>query len=186
MDLFSEQHRTKFATNFTHSELVKIAYRWLVKTKRCGVAFRELKTYCSNGECPDAIGFNGWSYSCLVEVKVSRADFLSDAKKKFRREPKNGMGTERFYMCPAGLIEIKDLPHGWGLIYVSLDGKARLVHTHGEIVTVGRTSRFVAFNFEKNVKAEHELMYSALRRLYIKGHIESIYDKKYVNDYKEF
>jgi hypothetical protein len=50
----------------------------------------------------------------LVEVKVSRADFLRDAKKTHRHTG-CGMGQERWYLAPPGILRAADLPEGWGL-----------------------------------------------------------------------
>lgn len=69
----------------THSELIEIGYRWLLKHTSCGVAFKELRAICPNGEIPDVIGFGGFGHSVLIEVKISRADFLADKKKIFRQ-----------------------------------------------------------------------------------------------------
>lgn len=168
-----------------HSDLIPVAYKWVLKNASCGCAFKEL--YSLNSEYCDVIGFGSGGFSVLVEVKVSRSDFLADKKKSFRKNPSQGMGTERYYCCPAGLIKIEELPVGWGLIYVS-NGKAKLVHrpiqdysfeAHGKIYQSNRT-----YQHEKNIKAEHGLMYSALRRLHIKGHIECIYDKNYNYNHK--
>jgi hypothetical protein len=156
----------------THKDLVGIAYNWVLKNTRCGVAFRELVTCNNVGECPDVIGFGYFGFSILIECKISRSDFCKDKNKRFRKMPRYGMGSQRFYCCPTGLLKVEDLPDGWGLIYVSENGKARCIHNpyKGKI-----TERHE--ELEKNIKAEHELMYSALRRLEIKGHIEEVYSQ---------
>lgn len=160
----------------THKDLIPIAYRWVLKAGRCGVAFKELNSTACNGEYPDVIGMRAWGQSVLIEVKVSRSDFLCDKKKDFRKNPEKGMGDYRFYCCPAGLIKPADLPVNWGLIWVNPQGKARCI--------VNPYSKSLDGNIwnnphVKNWQAEHGLMYSALRRLHIKGHIDSIYDKQY-------
>jgi len=166
----------------THKDLIKPAYDWVLKRGSCGVAFKELNTTCSNGEYPDVIGFGAWGHSVLVEVKVSRADFLSDKKKFFRKNPEQGMGRYRYYCCPKGLIKIEDLPEGWGLIYVNEKLKATCVYSPYSKNPEGNIREN---GFNQNMKAEHGLMYSALRRLHIKGHIECIYDKDYNGIYKK-
>ena len=55
----------------------------------------------------------------LVECKVSRSDFLADRDKPFRQNPGMGIGCERFYLAPRGLIRIEQLPSSWGLLEVS-------------------------------------------------------------------
>jgi len=84
----------------THDEGCEIAYKWLLNTRNCGFAFKELTAATLYGEIPDAIGFRGWGESILIEVKTSRADFLKDKNKRFRKEPEKGMGTYRFYITP--------------------------------------------------------------------------------------
>lgn len=62
--------------------------------------------------------------SFLIETKISRSDFLADAKKDFRINPENGVGMYRYYACPEGLISVEELPDKWGLIYVP-EGRAK-------------------------------------------------------------
>lgn len=175
-----------FEVKYKHSDLIPIAYRWVLKNAACGCAFKELNSIA--GEYADVIGFGSGGHSVLVEVKVSRSDFLADKKKPFRKNPSMGMGSERYYCCPNGMIKPTELPEGWGLIYVT-NGKAKLVHrplveypfeAHGKTYYTKRN-----FKHEKNILAEHTLMYSALRRLHIKGHIECIYDKQYNYNHKD-
>lgn len=160
----------------THKEVVQIAYQWVLKSGGCGVAFKELNSLACNGEYPDVLGVMGWGKSVLIEVKVSRSDFCADKKKSFRKNPELGMGTFRYYCCPEGLIKPTELPDGWGLIYVNIKGKAKCVFNPYNRInpTNGRHP-----GFKQNLQAEHGLMYSALRRLHLKGHIETIYDKQY-------
>ena len=54
----------------------------------------------------------------LVECKVSRADFLADREKPFRQKPESGVGCERYYLAPRGLIRLQELRPGWGLLEV--------------------------------------------------------------------
>ena len=154
---------------FTHKELVQVAYRWVLKNASCGVAFKELVS-ASTSEIADVIGFGSGGHSVLVEVKVSRADFLCDKKKPFRVRPELGMGSQRWYCCPEGMIKVSELPEMWGLIYVNEKGKAVVAH-HPYL------GRFLSrFRFEKNKTAELSIMYSALRRLQVRGRIEEIYE----------
>lgn len=89
-------------TKITHKQAVQIAYRWVLKNASCGFALKELVTSNDTGEQPDVIGFGSSNHSVLIEVKISRADFLSDKKKKFRVNPEKGMGSRRYYCCPEG------------------------------------------------------------------------------------
>lgn len=89
---------------------------WL-RRYRCGVVLSEQA--CISGEMPDAIGWKKACHSVLVESKVSRGDFLADRDKPFRQKPELGVGCERYYLAPRGLIRIEELPTGWGLLEVS-------------------------------------------------------------------
>lgn len=160
-----------------HKKLVDAAYRWVLKNGSCGVAFKELKTLSSYEE-PDVIGFGAWGHSVLIECKASRSDFFADRKKSFRKDPSKGMGTRRFYCCPTGLLKKEDLPEGWGLIYVNEKLKATCVFKP-LISNPDYPSHSIPFSHNKNIKAEHGLMYSALRRLHIRGRIDEIYSMEF-------
>lgn len=98
-----------------HADLVSRAVRWL-RSNGCRVTLCDpFRANVQYGEQPDAIGWRD-GLSILVEVKVSRADFLRDSKKRFRANPELGMGDWRFYLAPAGLISVDELPRGWGLL----------------------------------------------------------------------
>lgn len=96
-----------------HVALVEKGIAWL-RSYGCGVILSEQAA--ASGEMPDAIGWKRACHSVLVECKVSRADFLVDRDKPFRRKPQAGMGCERFYLAPAGLVKAEELPAGWGLL----------------------------------------------------------------------
>ena len=97
----------------THERLVNAAVAWL-RRYRCGIVLSEQS--CASGETPDAIGWKRGCHSVLIECKISRADFLTDREKPFRRKPQSGMGCERFYLARAGMIVPEELPDGWGLL----------------------------------------------------------------------
>ena len=154
----------------THPELVKLAEKWLLK--KCGFAFRDLST--DSFETPDAIGFKGGVFTILIECKVSRSDFFSDKKKSFRIRPETGMGAYRYYMCPKGLIKPEELPEKWGLLYVNEKGKIRQkVGPKGNIWSANMEWLFL----KRNTRNEMSMMYSALRRLKLRGVMNLIYDK---------
>lgn len=100
----------------THAQLVNLAVDWL-RRYRCGVVLSEQA--CASGEVPDAIGWKGKCRSVVVECKVSRADFLADRAKPFRQNCELALGCERFYLVPAGLVAVEELPPGWGLLECS-------------------------------------------------------------------
>ena len=104
---------------YTHAQLVLRAARWLGAKENCRLVLRE--TNALTGECPDAIGWKYGFQSRMVEVKVSRSDFLADRKKPFRIKPGKGVGLMRWMMAPRGLITVDDLVTmpGWGLLEVN-------------------------------------------------------------------
>lgn len=177
----------------THRDLVMISYKWLLKNGGVGVAFYELKS--SADEIPDVIGFDSWQ-STLIECKISRSDFISDKNKSHRLK---GMGNWRFYCCPKGLIKKEELPDKWGLIYVNEKGKAKVEYDcrvkkvkqecHNEYLLKEHPEGFywvlqtASENwFEADIVSEKRIMYTALRRLFIKGYVKFIYDKEYKRD----
>ncbi|CAI2459787.1 MULTISPECIES: hypothetical protein [Serratia] len=153
----------------THSELCLISERFL-RNNGFKVAFHDrFVAYVSSGEQPDAIGFRNLA-SCLIEAKCSRADFLADRKKRFRIQPELGMGDWRFFICEPGLIHIDELPEGWGLLYVK-GGRVHKVHGWP-----GNAVWYSHKPFQANKQAECDYMYSALRRMQIRGYLPEVYD----------
>ncbi|MFB3926789.1 MAG: hypothetical protein ACE14T_12130 [Syntrophales bacterium] len=135
----------------THKELVKRASLWLRNRKRCMVVLTELTT-AANNEIPDVLGFYYTGGSILIECKASRADFLADRNKIFRRCSEHGMGDQRFLFAESGLLSKDDLPSGWGLLECE-------PHRVKQAVESG--------SFEANKKAEVIMLASVLRRLEI-------------------
>ena len=145
----------------THAKLVALAVQWL-RRYRCGVVLSEQA--CFSGEMPDAIGWKQECHSVLVESKVSRADFLADRSKPFRRKPEAGVGCERYYLAPSGLIRTEELPPGWGL----LEACGREV----ERVKASAKNLRSAVGFQN----EMNLLLASLRRVEIRIEPESITD----------
>lgn len=54
-----------------------------------------------------------------VEVKISRADFLSDVKNPAKQAPWREIAHRHAYAVPEGLVQPSEVPAGSGLIYVS-------------------------------------------------------------------
>ena len=101
----------------THDELCEVGQKWLGR-KGYQVAFKELRSIMMH-QHPDAIGWNCRGQSCLIEVKVSRADYKRDGKKIHVICPL--VGARRYYLVPKGLIAKEELREGWGLL--EYDGK---------------------------------------------------------------
>lgn len=153
----------------THDELCLRAERYL-RSNGFGVVFHDkFKAYTGTGEQPDAIGFRN-GVSCLIEVKCSRADFHADKKKHFRIDPETGLGDWRFFMCEPDVIKVEDLPDGWGLLYVT---GTRVKKVHG---FPPNTAWYYKKPFKANKQAECDYMYSALRRMVVRGHFKEIYE----------
>jgi hypothetical protein len=145
----------------THAQLVNKAVAWL-RGYRCTVILSEQA--CVSGEMPDAIGWKRSCHSVLMECKVSRADFFADREKPFRRNAGHGLGCERFYLAPAGIILPDELPSGWGLIECC-----------GRQLTVVRSSAknlrsAAGFRYEMN------LLLASLRRVEVRIEPQSITD----------
>ena len=116
----------------THAQLVQKAVAWL-RFYRCGVVLSE-----------------------LVECKISRADFLADRDKPFRRKQELGLGCERFYLTPADMLGPEELPAGWGLLECH-NRKIRLLQPAAKNL---RTA--TGFRYEMN------LLLASLRRVEIR------------------
>lgn len=145
----------------THAQMVEKAVRWL-RSYRCGVVLSEQA--CVSGEMPDAIGWKQACHSVLVECKVNRSDFLADREKPFRVKPEKGVGSERYYLTPPGLVQIDEVPSGWGL----------LEHRRGRIEMVQASAKnlrtAVGFRYEMN------LLLASLRRVEVRIEPQSITD----------
>ena len=145
----------------THAQLVERAVRWL-RRYRCGVVLSEQA--CTNGEMPDAIGWKQACHSVLVECKVTRADFLADRAKPFRGRPEKGVGNERFYLTPVSLVNVEELPEGWGLLELQ---RGRI-----EVVRASAKNLRTAAGF----RSEMNLLLASLRRVELRIEPQSITD----------
>jgi|SRR5215470_12822271 len=137
----------------THALLVRKAVEWL-RRYRCGIVLSEQA--CISGEMPDAIGWKRACHSVLVECKLSRADFLADRSKPFRQRPGRGVGNERFYLAPRGLIGPEELPSGWGLLEYQSRQILVLVHSKKNLRT------------DDGFRCEMNLLLASLRRVEIR------------------
>lgn len=132
----------------THAVLIMEAKRWLWRDG-CSVVITDMTH--QGRETPDAIGWKG-RFSTLIECKVSRADFLADAKKPFRRMPETGMGMMRWFCALRGVIRESDLPPRWGLM-----------EWHRGKMWIVRKSE--PQRHEVGAREEIQLLLSAVRRL---------------------
>lgn len=146
-----------------HKELIDIAHSWVLKKASCGIAFRDIRHIGSSEIC-DVLGLGSGDHSVLIEVKVSRSDFLADKKKPFRQNPEFGIGKFRYYCCPKGLINISDLPKKWGLLWVENNKIEVIVDPFIGRYNLEDDNECSIF-FDRNQIAERSIMYSILRRL---------------------
>ena len=141
----------------THTTLVSLAMRYLdakgFKVILAEPGFRK--------ERPDAMGFSS-GFSCLVECKASRMDFLKDRGKPFRKNPAKGVGTVRIYLTNPGICSLDEIPERWQLME-AVDGDTLVVRKGAK----GCLQMGLGWCFpEKNHKAEADLLYSwAWRKL---------------------
>jgi hypothetical protein len=147
----------------THQQLVRLGVQWLRRNYRCGIVLSEQS--CASGETPDVIGWKRKCRSVLIECKISRADFIADREKPFRKDPAVGMGCERFYLAPAGLVHPDELPAKWGL----LEGKGRDVRM---VVKPARNSQRSA----TGLMWEMNLLLASLRRVEVRIEPQTITD----------
>ena len=146
-----------------HTQLVSRATEWLRRRYKCGIILAE--QYCATGEVPDVIAWKGFCKSVLVECKVSRSDFLADGNKPFRQKPEEGLGSQRFYMAPAGMIAVHELPKHWGLLEV-----------RGREVRMAVKPARVDLRSEVGLMKEMNLLLASLRRVEVRIEPQTITD----------
>lgn len=144
-------------TDSLHYKLCCEGAKWLNNRPWSGYKYVAVELICASSDNPDIWGTNGFS-SAMIEVKVSRSDFLND-KKKFVRQPENAVhavGNHRYYLCPKGIINIDDLPEGWGLLW----------YDKGEISIIKEAAYLKTYN-----RGELSILSSIMRREGIKGQV---------------
>ena len=87
-------------------------------------------------------------------MQVESLRFLKRRSKDGPRNPRAGMGQRRYYLCPSDVIQVKDLPPKWGLLWA----------TRGQVI-VKREARG---HTERNLTAEIQFLSSMLRRAQIR------------------
>ena len=147
----------------THQQMVRLAEQWLRRKYRCGIVLSEQS--CASGETPDVIGWKNSCRSILVECKISRADFFADREKPWRMKPETGMGCERFYLAPLGLIGKQELPKHWGLL-----------ECKGREVTIALKPCRQSQRTETGFMWEMNLLLASLRRVEVRIEPQSITD----------
>jgi len=127
--------------SFTHDDLIDIGRKWLNTAytpskehghKPCSVILTEITAVTRYGEIPDIFGVCDLCYgnniTILIECKVSRSDFYADQKKPFRHEAlEEGIGSQRWYLAPEGIIPKDKVPEKWGLLEVDKFGVLKII-----------------------------------------------------------
>ncbi|MBB5546573.1 hypothetical protein [Paraburkholderia fungorum] len=144
-----------------HDQLVALGERWQ-KRQGFAVVATEIAVRGTEEEA-DVIGFRS-SCSAVLEAKASRSDFLADAKKPHRAS--GGLGVYRFYICPPGVIEVVDLPPGWGLLHAVGSKVIEVLRPTGNIwPAYGTTSGdWARFQHAPDLAAERAVLFSISRR----------------------
>lgn len=159
--------------DLTHRTLCDIAVKWLMRPNSgkghgCQFAVSEVATGW-RGEIPDAIGFrteSSYRGSVVVEVKMSRADFLADFKKPHRNGEIEAIGNWRYYLCPTDLIKPEELPPKWGLLYINSRGHVKHIVSPFTSDSWKVQSAWLVYNrFDANTNREMYLMTKLLSRL---------------------
>jgi len=150
---------------YTHDDLIELGRIWLSKPygqghaysrSACKVIITELST--DSLEVPDILGFTSHT-SILIECKTSLSDFNADKNKPFRKNGWLGVGVQRFYLSPAGLITKDKIPFGWGLLEAAPNKKIKVIVNSEP--------------HERNFQHEIEILLSVLCRLNVldDGHV---------------
>jgi len=139
----------------TRGAMIKIARRWLENTG-CKVIATELSS--SAIEKPDVVGWRTSGRCIVVQCEKSRGDFLAN-KKRYHHLTSDGVGMENWILVPENVIEIDELPEGWGFLeYRVTAGASRswMVKTMVHAPSVLRT--------EKATKEEKKMLISVAWR----------------------
>ncbi|MGP0147996.1 hypothetical protein [Pseudomonas oryzihabitans] len=150
------------STSLDHARLVASGAAWL---RRQGFPLDAAELHPSDSrDRPDVLGLRSNSLM-LTEVKISRANFLAD-----RNKPKRvtgGLGLYRFYLCPEGLLQVTDLPSGWGLLVATGRQVTEVVRPRGNLwPPAGRSggTEWEAFQYQPDLAAERQALFSIARR----------------------
>jgi len=84
-------------------------------------------------------------------VVENNYDSLHDSKKAHRKYV-NQLGSLRYYICPAGMIQVDEVNEGWGLLYC-----------HEHKITIEKESEY--FDRSTTRIEEYQVLYSLIRIL---------------------
>lgn len=153
---------------YTHDELVGLAYRFL-PTFYDIAAGRTPNSHppvivpepgmVNMLEHPDLFAIDGKCnapdyWSCVIECKATRSDYLADRKKAFRVYPEKGMGLYRAMILNPGIWK-DDGPVGWA-IFEAVD-KAHIRCLHWPAFGMGQSKSFPNSFNNRNIAGEFYL-----------------------------
>lgn len=141
--------------NSKHRELCLLGAEYLRKLPFGGVKYVSVELVTQGWELADVWATTGFR-SYLIEVKVSRSDFLRDARKEVRKNPNDGAGNFRYYLCPDSMVSKDEVPDNWGL----------LCERNG-VITIEKEAN----EQEANNRAENAILCSIMRREGIKAQV---------------
>lgn len=98
----------------TEKEIIQALACWLDDKK---YPFQLANAFFYGWEC-DYWALDGNGIAREFEIKVTRKDFLSDAK-KFKHNDRFAGANFFYYVTPDNLVSADEVPNGYGLIYVS-------------------------------------------------------------------
>ena len=157
-----------------HTELCQLTAKRFLKD----IALIEYKCTVMSEE-PDVLVYDSYARTTLYEIKMSRADYWKDWEKPHRIYKRKSIHKDleiidtlycsieecRYYVCPADIIQLEDLPEGWGLIWYK-NNKFYLK----------RTSK----KCKRNIGLESRLLINALKRVN-EGRLDNVIIKAYLN-----
>lgn len=141
--------------NSHHRDLCLLGAEWLKHLRFGGVKYISVELVTQGLELADVWGTTGFR-TYLIEVKVSRSDFLRDSKKYVRKNQSDGAGNFRYYLCPHGIISPDELPNEWGLLYAN-----------GDDISVIKEAK----EQDANNRTENAILCSIMRREGVKAQI---------------
>lgn len=143
--------------NETHHKICCVVGKWLQgrwSGKKPYAHYVAVELVTQGCENTDVFGFNPM-YSTMIEVKVSKSDFLKD-KHKYANVV-GRVGDYKYYCCPTNVIKIDDLPDKWGLLYINENDKIEIIK--------------IAEETKSNSYTEHAIICSIMRREGIKNQV---------------
>ena len=154
--------------SMTHDEIGVLAAK---KLRNMGyIAAMANLNLGTGGEQPDAMGVKSCGETYLVEVKVSRSDFLADKHKPWRSD-KTAIGNYRAYCTPKGLLKPEEIPYGWQLWEVHGKTKPIIKVIKGEVI---RSVKHPEYSWEKRLKQYVNCDRDEFNHFYKANHYRSV------------